>query len=286
MTLEEVLERARSQQGLGIKYKMGGGIVKANWHTCADSKGGCDCSAFVCWALGINKNDSYPYLVPAGGSPDPTGEWYFTDNIWNDAVMIQAGLFQQVPQPTPGAVVVYPGHYDGRQRRAGHVGLISAVGGRGKVRVIHCSSGNFKKFKDAVQETDDAVFKANSRSIYSWCANVELPLVGGAVQPKAALLKPVCVVVVADPPADDAIANAARDAAALNPVGRKVIVKGDPGYPAQHQIDVWTAGHSSPGAVVLRGSGALFRVLSVSEAKKRSVLDAAYALAAERQVQP
>lgn len=42
MKVDEVLNRATSQIGLGMKYKMGGGTYRAAKHTCADDTNSCD----------------------------------------------------------------------------------------------------------------------------------------------------------------------------------------------------------------------------------------------------
>ena len=107
-TVDEVLTRARSQIGLGIRYKLGGGAIRASRHTCADGAGACDCSAFACWALGIDKQGSYPFLVPAGQPVEPGNQWYGTDNIWNDSVHIALGVFSKIEEPVPGCLVLFP----------------------------------------------------------------------------------------------------------------------------------------------------------------------------------
>src|SRR5262245_55992642 len=107
-TVDELLERAESQKGLGIEYRLGGGAVRAARSTCADGAHACDCSAFVCWALGIDKQGSYPYLVPPGRPVEPGNQWYGTANIWHDAVHLEVGLFQQIADPLAGCIIVFP----------------------------------------------------------------------------------------------------------------------------------------------------------------------------------
>src|SRR5262245_61675576 len=144
-SLDELLQRAESQKGLGIEYRLGGGAARAARRTCADAANTCDCSAFVCWALGIDKQGSYPYLVPPGKPVEPGNQWYGTDNIWNDAVHLEVGLFQQIADPLAGCIIVFPGRRrsDGKIT-PGHIGLVVRAGPAGVEAVLHCSSSNFK----------------------------------------------------------------------------------------------------------------------------------------------
>jgi hypothetical protein len=82
-----------------------------------------------------------------------------------------------------------------------------------------------------VQETASTVFDANPRTIHAWCARVEVPQGAAAKAASVAVHKPVRFCVVATGAAGTQIAVAARAVAAPNPVGRKVVVPGDPDYP-------------------------------------------------------
>jgi hypothetical protein len=277
MKIDELLERARSQSGLKIKYAMGGGSIRAARHTCADNSGSCDCSSFVCWSLGVDKQGDYPYLVPPGGTPDPGGEWYGTDNIYNDAVHINVGLFQKVDGPRPGCVVVYPTTWkNGKASPPGHVGIATAVDSQGAVRqVIHCSSCNFKSFGDAVQETDDTVFRG--RPIYAWCARIEPTMKTGAAPDMASILShPVRFCVVAAGADEQQIVQIARPLAKLNPIGRRVVVRADYDYPDAASITQWTQGTKDPGAVILGPTGVLFAVYTVAQAQSPSRIEKAF----------
>lgn len=301
MTVEELLERARSQVGLGIRYKMGGGTSKAARHTCADTKNTCDCSSFVCWALGIDKNGSYPYLRPPGNPPDPSGDWYGTDQIWEDAVRLRLGQFQQIDTPVPGCVIVFPTTWkSGKARPAGHCGIVSAVGRGQSLRVLHCSSGNFKAHGDAVQETNAGVF-TDPRTVFAWCGQIDLPMVRGKVADLglrdqagapatraraafgavAAAGVAVRFIVVATGADETGIAQVAAAVASDNPIGRKVVRRGDPDFPSQAQITQLTAGVADPGAIVLRPNGTLFEVLDVEDAKNPAAVTEVFAFASE-----
>jgi hypothetical protein len=277
MTVDELFERARSQVGLKIRYKLGAGSFVASRHTCADSSGPCDCSSFVCWALGVDKRGDYPYLVPPGSEREPGGEWYGTDNIYNDALHINVGLFQQIDQPKPGCVVVFPTTWkNGKASPPGHVGIVTALDAKGSVaKVIHCSSSNFKNFGHAVQETDDAAFRG--RSVYAWCARIEpTEKTTGAGDVASLLALPVRFCVVATGTDQAAIVAAAKPLADLNPLGRRVVVPGDPDYPDAENIANWTKGVAQPGAVILRPSGDLFTVYTVAQAKSPARIEQAF----------
>jgi hypothetical protein len=278
MTVKDLLERARSQIGQGIRYKMGGGTAKASRHTCADANKNCDCSSFVCWALGIDKNGDYPYLRPPGSKPEPGGDWYGTDQIWDDAVNLGLGLFQKIATPVAGCVVVFPTTWQaGKAKPAGHCGIVSAVGPGGVVtQVLHCSSGNFKAKGDAVEETDPHVF-LNPKAIFAWCARIEAPLVKGAVanlglHAAAVATGQVQFIVVATGADEAAITAAAQEIAGENPIGRRVVKRGDPDFPSDAQIAQQTAGTANPGAVVLRRNGTLFEVLDVEDAQNPAAI--------------
>ncbi len=54
----------------------------------------------------------------------------------------------------------------------GHVGIVTNVG-NGKVRkVIHCSSGNFRKYGDAIRETPPTVFQVPD-AVFVWFEGIE-----------------------------------------------------------------------------------------------------------------
>ena len=286
MTVEELLERARSQTGLGIKYKMGGGTSKAARHTCADSNNACDCSSFVCWALGIDKNGSYPFLRRPGTQPDPGGEWYGTDQIWDDAVNLRLGLFSKIDAPVPGCVIVFPTTWrDGRARPAGHCGIVTQVSGGRVKKILHCSSGNFRATGDAVQETDASVF-TDLRTVFAWCGRIDVPMVSGAVADLglramgAAGFAPVRFIVVATGSNEQAIIDLAEEIAGSNSVGRRVVKRGDADFPGDAQISQLTGGAANSGAVVLRPDGTVFQVLTVQQARNAATVTRAFAFAA------
>lgn len=121
----------------------------------------CDCSGFVCWALGFARALSGP-----GGDT-----WINTDSIWTDAQGPQR-RFQRIERARPGALVVYP--QLGSGENYGHVAIVveADAGGRA-TRIAHCSADNIETAPhDAIKITPAAKFEAQPRSIYAWCRDV------------------------------------------------------------------------------------------------------------------
>lgn len=200
MELSEALRRARGQLGLGAIYRLGGGSTNPRSSTCLDEGHGCDCSALVAWVLKLPKwqRDEIWYLDELNDG------WLNTDGIWLDAHR-RFGYFEKLEGPVPGCVVVYPGH-KGRMGlpeapgpKIGHVGIVTAVKvkalhretrvGAGlhpreidfmgtkikrtaATKVVHCSSGNFRGWGDAIQETGLAVWTKRKATIYAWPSSV------------------------------------------------------------------------------------------------------------------
>jgi hypothetical protein len=122
----------------------------------------CDCSGFVCWALGVPRDDA----------PLPGG-WINTDAMFADALGKQT-LFGPVQGPaTPGCLLVYPKPSNARRAgQPGHVGIITAVDATGRVtQVLHCAPANFKIApadglpRNAIAETDTALFDEDPRTL-------------------------------------------------------------------------------------------------------------------------
>ena len=124
----------------------------------------CDCSGFVCWALGFARHtDPAPFTDPNG--------WIFTDSIWADAK--GAGVrFKAIERARPGALVVYPSHGSGHNH--GHVGLVVEADAAGHAkRVVHCSALNASTMPfDAIKITTPEVFEQQGESIYAWCNRI------------------------------------------------------------------------------------------------------------------
>lgn len=286
-TVEELFERAASQEGFGIAYRLGGGVARASRDTCADAAHACDCSAFVCWALGIDKQGSYPYLVPPGQPVEPGNQWYGTDSIWNDAVHLKVGLFQQIDQPVPGCVVVFPARRrpDGKST-PGHIGLVMRAGPAGVEGVLHCSAGNFKASGDAIRETDDTVFRNRVGLIYAWCARIAPP--GPAAETRraaparttVALAKPVTLCVLAKGAEGEKIRRVAESVAADNPLGRRVVPRGDTSCPSEDILAARKQKATSRGAAILSPDGSLIEVLDVAKARRATAIDRAFTVAA------
>src|SRR5262245_64133161 len=143
-----MLARARSASGRGVKYQLGAGAsYKAP--TPGNSENECDCSGFVCWVLGVSRyQPQFAWLKKLNGG------WMNTDGIWWDGTRENTGFFDRSSgTEMPGNVIVYPSLGTAKKLSSaaakgpdiGHVGIVTAPG-----RVIHCSSGNFRKYGDSI----------------------------------------------------------------------------------------------------------------------------------------
>jgi hypothetical protein len=76
------------------------------------------------------------------------------------------GFFQRLAAPKPGCIIVFPGP---PLRKIGHVGIVTEVDDLGTTatKVLHCSSGNYRKFGDAIRETPPTVFQKPD-TIFAW----------------------------------------------------------------------------------------------------------------------
>jgi hypothetical protein len=121
----------------------------------------CDCSGFVCWALGIAR-DSAPW----------NGGWIGTDAVHADALAARR-LFRPAERAAPGAMLVYPKpRGQGADGPPGHIGIVTAVASDGKVsRVLHCAPDNYLLPpsaglpRNAIAETGTELFDADPRCL-------------------------------------------------------------------------------------------------------------------------
>jgi hypothetical protein len=161
MNRDVFLARARSAIGKRIIYKLGGGGMRPEAPLPSNANGECDCSGFVCWALGLSRQTAHPLYMNFNGG------WINTDGIVRDARR-ETGFFFQPEAPSPGDLIVFPSMLP--TRKVGHVGIITEVaqqdGSFVPTRVLHCSHGNFKVAQDAIAETGPAVF-VNNGAIYA-----------------------------------------------------------------------------------------------------------------------
>jgi hypothetical protein len=141
----DVIAKARSAINKGIRYKLGSGGMNPKLALPSSNKL-CDCSAFVCWVLGISRKTEIPYYSKFGG-------WIYTDSMVAD-VHSNVGIFEKISVPEVGCIVVY-----GAGDKIGHVGIVSKVVDGQMRKVVHCSAGNDKHFKDSIQETRANVFE-------------------------------------------------------------------------------------------------------------------------------
>lgn len=166
MTGHELIARARSAVGKGIKYKNG----KGGYDPKAALPGstvvqllppakyqGCDCSGFVAWVVGVSRDP--------GRRKDKLWPWWFeTSNIWTDARGKQL-RFELVPvqQLRVGDLVVYPDHRtaDGELKQ----GHIAVVVDPVQHIVIDCSYSQSKKTGQGITERDGGFFWRNIATV-------------------------------------------------------------------------------------------------------------------------
>ena len=165
MNVSDLLARARSAAGRKTEYKLGKGGMKP-LAALPDAGGGqCDCSGYVAWALGISRKTDNPFYKNVNGG------WIETTAVHKD-IASEVGLFSPCPAQL-GCIVVY-GDAGGGQ---GHIGIVTATANKdGELvasKVLHCSSGNWKKNGDSVLETPANVFTNNPRTVYGWYEGID-----------------------------------------------------------------------------------------------------------------
>jgi hypothetical protein len=170
MDVATLLARASSAIGQGAVYELGAGGMFPEHSLPMNVQGRCDCSGFVCWALGISRKTEHPlYRVFNGG-------WINTDAIVHDARQ-EVGFFSRLQSAVPGGLLVFPAGKivapgKAPKKYIGHVGIVHDVAG-GVVNIIHCSSSNYTKTGDAIRLTDDRAFRNNANTIVAWYAGLE-----------------------------------------------------------------------------------------------------------------
>lgn len=140
---QQTMNRAHSVLNLRTVYKLGkGGFDPTKAFTPQ-----CDCSGFIAWAIGI------PRELPPGSQ-----KWLSTDEYWAGGKPAKPGLCTQktLAEAQVGDLLVYPDS-GGNQ---GHISLINQVDHTMPSFIIHCSSGNFRNFGDAIRITGPNIFLA------------------------------------------------------------------------------------------------------------------------------
>lgn len=126
----------------------------------------CDCSGFVCWALGFSRTapSAQPYTTADGS--------IYTDSIYHDACG-PAVRFKRMRTARPGSLVVYPSHPP--LEKYGHIAIVIEADDQGNAtRIIHCSKDNVTGSPhDAIKVTAPTAFAANEQSVYAWCRDVD-----------------------------------------------------------------------------------------------------------------
>src|SRR5215207_6104409 len=116
VTPAQAIARAKSQVGK-LRYVLGAGGRDPSAKSPGDLTAACDCSGFVCWAIGLDRKQ-----------PQFHWGWISTDSMVATARVKNNGWFDEIPRPEPGCLVVYPGmHAKGKRVRIGHVGLVTGT---------------------------------------------------------------------------------------------------------------------------------------------------------------
>lgn len=166
VSAEEALARARSMLGQGAYVLGAGGFDPSHddpqsrhWQ---HDRFGVDCSGFVCWSWGVSRvqrdeRRQFVYLNTTFMVQDARGS---------------AKYFERVDVPAVGDGIVFPWRKgkDGKQK-IGHVGIVSATNGGmrsifERIRVIHASAGNQRRFGYAIAETDAGAWNHGKDTIF------------------------------------------------------------------------------------------------------------------------
>jgi hypothetical protein len=144
----DVIKKAKSMLGKGIRYKLGAGGRNPNNRTpetIRDGILGCDCAGYVAWAWGFDRfqeaNMWYtrrpgqfnPAVPIKEGHPvgyrafDYYGGWINTDSMMEDSLDNNNDWFINLDSPVPGCIVSYGSTGKGSSRRIGHEGLVIAA---------------------------------------------------------------------------------------------------------------------------------------------------------------
>lgn len=169
MDVRTLVARAMSGLGKKTKYASPGtmpAFAASEWPSGAAN----DCSGFVSWCLRFSESrkvDHPLYRMVNGGYFETTG-------IHADGLHT-TGYFTAIADPVPGSLLVYPDYKDSAgKRRDGHIGIVLEARGAGIAgarKVIHCSSGNFRRTGDAIQVTGPQVWVKHTSSIIVWLDN-------------------------------------------------------------------------------------------------------------------
>lgn len=168
MKPEDLLLRARSAVGQGIRYSLGcGGYhpqdpvpARLTWRR---PRGKvlpvkalfCDCSGLIAWVLGRSRKPDSKFPL-----------WLSTDSIYADAHPGKGKhrMFVPIASPVPGCLAVYGDWVDSKGK--GHQGHVAVVADPAKHTVVDCSSS-----QDGVSEHVQEVFWSGKHRVI-WCLPV------------------------------------------------------------------------------------------------------------------
>ena len=154
---QQTINRANSVLNLKTVYKLG----KGGFDPIKSFTPQCDCSGFIAWAIGIPRE-----------LPPRSNKWLSTDQYWAGGAPVKPNLFKQkkLNEAIVGDLLVYPDS-GGSQ---GHIALINQVDQSMPSSIIHCSSGNYRNYGDAVRITNPNLFLVGNHKTRVMRINYEL----------------------------------------------------------------------------------------------------------------
>jgi len=151
MKRQEILDRAHYAAAHSkATYELGKGGYSPTNELPEGSTKTCDCSGFVSWVIGESRKTGNAFLKSLNGG------WIETTAVVKDAKS-EEGMFTKIDAPEPGCLFVW-GDNSGKQ---GHIGVVTEVAFGTATKVIHCSSGNSRKYGKAIKETAADIFYHN-----------------------------------------------------------------------------------------------------------------------------
>lgn len=151
LTRAEILDRASTMVGRG-KYKLGKGGRDPQAPTPFDAHGYADCSAYVCWAVGLDRyQDGWGWLDTSG-----------LIRAARDERFVHLDL---VEKPEMGDIIVYGDWITSERKvRQGHCGIVIGEiprwGRWDELLIDDCSPSNERRFGSAVSCDTATIFGA------------------------------------------------------------------------------------------------------------------------------
>lgn len=145
--IKDSVLRAYKAIGHDVIYKYGAQLNSNNSELPINNYKECDCSGFISWVFKIKR--------------------ITTEYVYNAAIN-NSNSFVKINYPIVGCIVVYKAN---SERKFGHMGIVTEVSNGQITKVIHCSSSNYKRTGDAIQETGPEVFNIPSSIFVQYIPN-------------------------------------------------------------------------------------------------------------------